>query len=213
MIHHNLADRLFDSARPLHGLRPSDQRGRHENDIAAHDRLGLDAEVGFALDPQPLNGLLRAGAQFVVVRALVDDGCITIGDVGDVGRLIDDGHIAFDWNDSLLDALRTELIRWHERILIRTDVIIIVSPIVDAAAPIEARFRWKGRPADIIVALAPGNPGGCPLRTGNPDPSDVAQSRPASVMIGRPTEWLFRDPGPAGVGIDPAAIDVGPPVA
>src|SRR5207302_10951748 len=42
---------------------------------------------------------------------------------------------------------------------------------------------------------------------------DIAQARPASVVIRRPTERLFRDPSPADVGVNPVAIGVGTPGA
>src|SRR5207253_11259490 len=38
-------------------------------------------------------------------------------------------------------------------------------------------------------------------------------ARPTSVVIGRPTKRLFRNPSPADVGVNPVAIGVGTPGA
>ena len=99
--------------------------------------------------------MLRARAQFVVVGPLIYNGRVVVSDVGNVGRLIDDGDVALDWNNCAPSSRRAELSCFDEAILIRSDVVIIVRPIVNAGAAIEARFGRERRPADVLVALAP----------------------------------------------------------
>jgi hypothetical protein len=157
--------------------------------------------------------LLRLRANFVVARALVHNRGVVVRDVGDVGRLIDDGYVALGRNDRVFEPRRAKLFCFDEAILVRTDVVITVRPIVDAGPAIEARFLWKRGPTDVVTTLAPGNPRRRPFIAGHPDPADLAQARPTSVVIRRPTERLFRDPSPADVGVNPVAIGVRTPGA
>ncbi len=160
-----------------------------------------------------LDGPLTARTHLLVVRSFIHDHRIRVGDVGDIRRLKHDRDIALGWNHDASDALRSEFICRHEGVLVGSDVVIIIRPVPDAAATIEARFRRQRRPADVILARSPRDPGRRPFIAGHPDPADTAQPHPSTVMIGGPTEWLLRHPGPAGIGIDPAAICVGPPTA
>ena len=157
MIDHCLGDRLLDSLRALRGLCSSDQRGGGFEDFALDDRArDFRSHVqGLALESQTLDRSLSASAQFVIVRPLVYDRRVVVCDVRDICRLIDDGHVTFGRNDNALNALRSKLICRNETILVRSDVVIIIGPIVNTAAPIEARFWRKRRPTDVIVALAP----------------------------------------------------------
>src|SRR5437763_15039411 len=105
-----------------------------------------------------------------------------------------------------------KIVARDKRILVRPDVVITVGPIMDAAAAIEARFRRQWRPADVILARAPGDTRGGPFFAGHPDPADATQPDPASVVIGRPTEPFVRHPGPAGIAIKHAALGIRPAV-
>ena len=157
-IDHDLRDGFFHSARPLHRLSPRNQRSWDDDHFAAHDRLRRAEayiDVHLPLESQPSNGLLRARANFVVARSLVHDGGVAISDVGNVGRLIDDRHVAFGRHDGALDARRAELFRFNKAVLLRASVIIVVGPIMNASAAIEARFRRQWRPADVVVAFTP----------------------------------------------------------
>src|SRR6202022_1156209 len=98
-------------------------------------------------------------------------------------------------------------------ILVWADVVIVIGPFVDASALIESRFRRQGPPADVIVAFPPGNPRRCPLIARNPNPANSAQARPPSVVIGGPAEWLLGNPGPAGIGVNPATVGIGTPAS
>jgi len=184
--------------------------------LTAYNRPRLahvDVNIDFAFESQALDRLLRLRANFVVARALVHNRGVVVRDVGDVGRLIDDGHVAFGRNDRVFEPRRAKLFCFDEAILVRTDVVITVRPIVDAGPAIEARFRWQRGPTDVVITLAPGNPGRRPFIARHPNPTDIAQARPTSVVIRRPTERLFRDPSPAGVGVNPMAIGIGTPGA
>src|SRR5207248_3003981 len=89
----------------------------------------------------------------------------------------------------------------HNRARIfRTDVVVIISPILNSGAAIEMRFGRERRPTDVVTTLAPRNPRRCPFVTWDPDPADVAQAGPSTVVISRPAEWLFRNPCPTGLG-------------
>jgi len=156
---------------------------------------------------------MRLRANFVVAWALVHNRGVVVRDVGDVGRLIDDGHVAFGRNDRVFEPRRAKLFCLDEAILVRTDVVITVRPIVDAGSVIEARF-WRQRgPTDVVITLAPGDRRWRPFIAGHPNPADIAQARPTSIVIRRPTERLFRDPSPAGVGVNPVAFGIGTPGA
>ena len=158
-----------------------------------------------------MNRLPTARTQLVVAWALIYDRRVTVGDVGDVCRLIDDRYVALGRNDGCLDTVRAKLIGGNETVLVRADVIIIVRPVMNTGAPIETRFGGQRRPTDIIITLAPRHPRGRPFISGDPNPSYVAQPRPAPVMVGCPTERLFRYPRPTHVGVNPAAVGVGAP--
>ena len=127
--------------------------------------------------------------------------------------MIDDRDVAFRWEKSLLDPRRAKFARRDETILVRTDVVIIVRPIVDPGALIEARFRRQRCPADVIVALAPRNPRRRPLIARNPNPTDSPQTRPSAVVISRPAKRFFRNPSATGVGVNPATVRVRSPTA
>lgn len=150
-------------------------------------------------------------AQLFIVRTFVHDCRVVVSNVGDIGGLVNDGHVALRRNERGLDPLRAEFSGRNEAILVRTDVVVTIGPIVDAGVLIESGLWRQRRPADIIVALAPGYPGWGPLIARNPNPTNAAQTRPASVVIGCPTEWLFGNPGPARVGVNPATVGVRTP--
>src|SRR5207249_9496016 len=106
-----------------------------------------------------------------------------------------------------------EFIARDKRILIRADVVIAVGPVMDAAASIEMRFGRQWRPAHVILARAPGDPGRRPFIARHPNPADAPQPQPASIPISRPVVGLLGNPGPTGVAVNPATFCVGPPVA
>ena len=166
---HDVGDGFLNFARTLNCFAPRDQRRGNDDGFAANDRprfAYVHIDIDLALEPQPLDRLLTARAYFIVARTLIYDRRVVVSDVGDVGRLIDDGHVALGRNHGALRARRAELPCFNEAILLRADVVITVRPIVNAGAAIEARFGRERRPADIVVALAPGDPGRRPFVAG-----------------------------------------------
>ena len=72
------------------------------------------------------------------------------------------------------------------------------------------------RPADIIAAVAPIDPGRSPFIVRNPEPAERTVVRPAAVVEDHPAPIFFcriGDPIPAPfVGVDPMAVLVRPPI-
>ncbi|MEY2482158.1 MAG: hypothetical protein QOK24_686 [Verrucomicrobiota bacterium] len=190
----------------------AEQRNRDHDFVATHSRCRAIA-VYFGMTPKPisLHGLLTPRAHLLVVRPLIHDRRIRVGDVGDVRGFIHESDVALGRNHGAAHMLRPEFIPGNKRILIRSDVVITIRPIMDTAPAIEARFRRQRRPADIILARAPRNPGGRPFVARHPHPADAAQAKPASVVISRPAKRLVGNPGPAGVRISPTAIRIRSP--
>jgi hypothetical protein len=188
------------------------QRDCDHDFVAAHSRCRAVA-VYFGMTTQPisLHRLLTPRAHLLVVRPLIHDRRIRVGDVGDVRGFIHEGDVALGRNHGAADMLRPEFIPGNKRVLIRADVVITIRPIVDPTPAIEARFRRQWRPADVILARAPRNPGWRPFVARDPDPADAAESQPAAVVISRPAKRLVGNPGPTGVRISPAAIRIRSP--
>src|SRR5437879_10296748 len=139
-----------------------------------------------ALEAGSFDRRRSARAEFVVTGAAAHNSGVVVSNVGHVGRLIDNCEVAFGRNHSPLGALRSEFSCWYETILFRTDVVVIISPILNSGAAIEMRFGRERRPTDVVTTLAPRNPRRCPFVTWDPDPADVAQAGPSTVVISRP---------------------------
>ena len=158
-----------------------------------------------------LDRTLAARAHLLVVRPFVHNRRVRVSNVRHIRRLNHDRDVALGGNHDTPDALRGEFIARHEGVLVGSDVVIIIRPVPDAAATIEARFRRQRRPADVILARSPRDPGRRPFVARHPNPADAAQPDPTSIVIRSPAEWLVRHPSPARVGINPATICVGSP--
>lgn len=157
-IDRNLGDVLFHSPRPFARLRRRKHRSSHDHGLALNQRtwcfdIHVNTEVAF--QAKPLHRLAALRTHFFIVGTFVDHGCVVISDVGDVGRLVNDRHVALRRHNRGLDPLRAQFSGRNEAILVGTDVVIVIRPIVDAGALIESRFRGQRRPTDVIVALAP----------------------------------------------------------
>jgi hypothetical protein len=155
---------------------------------AANSRLPL--RIAVAAQPIALDRPLTARTQFVITRSFVHDRRVREGDPGDVLRLNHDVDVSLDGNHGPANVFGAKIVRSHERVLIRPDVVITVSPILDSAASIEPRFGRQRRPADVILARAPRDPGRRPFLTRHPNPADATQPNPAAIVISRPTEFL-----------------------
>ncbi len=183
--------------------------------FAAHDRTRIlfAFDVIFALQPQLLHRTPAASAQLIEVRTFVHDGGVAISDVGHVGRFIDDRDVLLHGNDGALNVFVADVFVRHEDVFAGFDVIIIIGPMFDAGAFFETRFRRQRRPADMLIARAPRNPGRRPFVARDPNPTDIAQARPTSVVIGSPAKRLIGNPGPTGLRVSPAAVGIGAPIA
>lgn len=208
-----MSNGLLYFLRPIHSWNGDKGRRRQHQNFTTHRWRRGCFGVELAFETIPLDRPSAAGAHLLEVRALVNDHGVRVGNVGDVGRLDYDRDIALDRNHRALNALRPEFIVRNKRVLVGTDIIMIVRPIPDAAFAIKARFRRQRSPTDVILARSPRDPGRRPFFTGHPNPANPAQADPSPVMISRPSKWLFGDPGPTGVRVDPSTVGIGPPVA
>ncbi len=157
-IDSDLRDVLFHSPRPFARNWCGNHRRSHHHGLALNKRtwcFDIHVNTEVALQAKALHRLAALRAHFVIVGTFVDHGCVVISDVGDVGRLVNDRHVALRRHNRGLDPLRAEFPGRNEAILVGTDIVIVIRPIVDAGALIESRFRGQRRPADVIVALAP----------------------------------------------------------
>lgn len=170
-------ERLFYSCRAfVCDWRRNDRRGDNHGFTANlwPGQLGGNIYVHVSFKPITLNRLTADCFQLIVIRTFVNNGRIVISDVRNVGRLINDGNIALGRQKRLLHSRRAKFATRDKAILVRTDIIITIRPVMNAGVLIETRFRGKWRPANVIVALAPGNPSWRPLIAGDPDPTNPA---------------------------------------
>jgi len=153
-----LANCLLHCQWPFACYGRGNHRRSHKNGVAPNKRpwcfdIHVNTEVAF--QAKPLHRLAALRTHFLIVGTFVDHGCVVISDVGDVGRLVNDRYVALRRHNRGLDPLRAQFSGRNEAILVGTDVVIVIRPIVDAGALIESRFRGQRRPTDVIVALAP----------------------------------------------------------
>ena len=194
--------------------RRRDHRRSDDDRFAAHfgsRRSTGNIEIRISFESKALHRLATNRTQLIVTRTFVDDHRVIVSNVRDVGRLIDNRHVPLGRKQCLLDSRRAKFAARDERILVGTNVVITVRPIPNSGALIETRFRRQRRPANIIIARSPRDPRRRPLVSRHPNPADPAQPSPAPVVISRPTERFFRNPGPACVGISPLSVGVGAP--
>ena len=88
----------------FHGRRPFRRNGRGDHRRGDDDRfalnngarrLGRDIDVDVALQSESLHRLATLCAELIEIRPFVYDGRVAVSNVGNVGRLIDDHHVAF----------------------------------------------------------------------------------------------------------------------
>jgi hypothetical protein len=139
-IDRNLRDVLFHSPRPFARLRRRYHRRGHDHGFALNKRswcFEIHVNTGVAFQAKTLHRLAALRAHFVIIRSLIHDRRVVVSNVGDVGGLINDLHIALRRHDRGLDALRAEFSGRNEGILVWTNVVITIGPIMDAGALIE----------------------------------------------------------------------------
>ena len=152
----HLRDWSTDVTRALHGSRGK-HRSHDRKDVAPNRglrRFGF-LDVVLTLQAHALQRSTAASAQCLVIGSLVDDRGVVVGDVGHVCRFIDDRDIALHRHYRALDILRSDLLVRNEDVLVDINVVIAISPFLDACAPLESRFRRKWGPADMLIARPP----------------------------------------------------------
>jgi len=185
---------LFHSRRPFGCSGRGNNRGGNDNCFTMHFRSRLSrghVDVYVSLQSVALHRFATDRPEFIIIRALVHNRSVVVGNIRNVGRLTNDRDVAFRRKKRLLDARCAEFARGHKAILVRTNVVVAVGPIANAGPLIEASFRRERRPTDIITAFAPRHPCGGPLISRDPDPAHSMQSGPAAIVISGPTEWFF----------------------
>ena len=131
-------------------------------------------------------------------------------DEGDVDATDEDGGDAGAGDAAVVNRL-VEGDDGNEVVPSRGDAVVGIDAVVVVVIVLVEGFGGEGGPADVVVVLAPGDPGGGPVFAGDPDPAAVLEESPAAVVVGGPAEGFVGDPGEALVGVDPAAAGVGTP--
>lgn len=138
-------------------MRASKCGRRNLDNFSPNDRMQIAVHINgsLTLKPEPLDRPLRAPPNFVVVRPVINNRGVAIGDVGHVDRLINDDHVALGRDNGALEPFVSEIGGLDKGILIGTNVIIAVGPVVNSAAALETRFGRKRRPAYVVVTGSP----------------------------------------------------------
>src|ERR1700678_1775525 len=100
---------------------------------------------------------------------------LDIGDIRNVGRLVNDGDIIA--NNVLIDASPGYIA------LVAVDVLVcghVAIRAVGGKFRAESRLRRQRRPSAVSTALAPSHPRGRPRRTWNPNPACRRRVVPAA---------------------------------
>ena len=174
--------------------------------------------VALAHKLQHLNAVLGALGDPPVVQAAVEDEAAWAvpgndRDVGDVHRAVDDGDIPLARNQDIAQHRRAEIAVFAEGIGQGANVVVAIHPYADARLRLKDRIGRQRRPADVIIALAPGDPCRAPFVIRLPDPAVIFQANPAAIMVGDGAEILVGNPCPSRIRVAPVAVGVGTPIA
>src|SRR5437660_8735063 len=198
------------------------RRCSHEELVALHlgkrPRFNCCGQIsgGLPLDGEPLNRPARVSVNHVVIRAVIINHIILHRDVGHVHGVGDVGNVLRRRKDAVPQNRLTDKTNITEVVIFRPDIELDIHGCADWLSFInDTRTAWRqGRPADVIATGPPRNPGRSPIQIASrePEPSVVRQVRPATIVIGRPTEIFVTDPRPAVVGVSPVAVCVRAPI-
>ena len=180
-------------------------------------RMANPIAIGLAHQLQHFDPVFGPLGHAPVVGAAVEDRATVVAsaderDVGDVDRAVDDNDVLASREDVVTDDRCAKIPVFTEVICRGADVVVAVDPDADAGVGVKIDLRGERRPADVIVALAPGNPGRPPLVIGPPDPAEILQADPPAVVIRDRSKIFIGDPGPARIGVSPIAVGVRPPI-
>ena len=105
MIYNCLGNCLLHTARAFDWLRSRDDRSGHFDHFTLQNRTWVfDANIDLPLETEPRDSLVRTRMQLVIIRSLINDVRIIIGDISDIGCLVDDRHISFQGQYHALDS-------------------------------------------------------------------------------------------------------------
>ena len=138
-------DRLWDRARNARRLTDLCCRTKFQGwqrDHVAVESWAFVSQILTALEPETLNRLGALSAQLVVAGALIYHDRIVVGDISDVDRLIDNGHVVLRRKDHCSADFGAKLLGRNEGVVLGPDIVIAVGPIPDASLTIELCFGW-----------------------------------------------------------------------
>ena len=189
----NTPDRAFGAqVIPVHG-----QRALHTRRGAEHARahiVGVQRHVRAAGDESGREARIDPEPPAFHVHRAVDQA-----------GFAQDDHAAVPRHEVGAHARLGDIAQRHEHPVVRL-LVVSVHQVV----------RRQRRPADIVAAIAPIDPGRRPFVARHPEPAEAAVHGPAAVVIDHPAPIVlarFGDPVPAPVvGKDPAAVFIGPPI-
>ncbi len=145
-------------------------------------------------------------------------------DVGDVRRMPDQMPVIVPVTVIPVIVVVAEKVDRKENVQARADPVKIVAIAANVVAEVVRviavvlivdsgkAVRWKRRPPDIAIAIAPAYPRRSPRVARHPDPTVIVEVDPAAIVVRGPAELLVGNPGPAIVGIGPIAVGIGRPV-
>jgi hypothetical protein len=145
-------------------------------------------------------------------RTEVINYVIVSDNVGDIPSLVDYLNVSFRGFDVAGVTRFVPMRKADKSVSRRSNVIARVRPGRDRSIPRNLCLWWKRSPANLLVALPPGNPSRSPSSSGNPAPAGPADIGPSAIMIGGPGKTLVRVPIPAVIRPNPVSISVGSPV-
>src|SRR6476646_10716818 len=184
-------------------------------------RVDLDAPVGTviveaaALPVIDLVDLLHVDRPVDDLHHAVARHAVVVNDALTINRPVDIGcgeerHAKASNRHGIVgDCARGHVARLHEHPGLGDRRVVSDRHAIGVARP-----AWPdGRPADIVVAIAPQHPRRRPGIARHPEPAVVLIVAPAAVVIDRPGEGLVGIPVPAVlVGVGPTPDGVGTPI-
>src|ERR1700682_1161321 len=149
------------------------------------------------------------GGEHIVIRPVVITHLVLVSDVGHVHGLVDVSNVLPHVHDPIAQDRLADVANLDKVVVGWADIEIDIDTSADWLAFVNnsGASRRQGRPADVITAGTPGNPGRTPVEiaAGKPDPAVISQAGPPSIVIGRPAEVFIRDPRPTDVSVGPVA--------
>ncbi len=141
--------------------------------------------------------------------ATLDAGVLPgeLDDVGDVDGLLEEAGDRRDGEADIDVAAAAKVRGADEGVTAGGEPIAFITVMTDAVTG--GGREWC--PADMVTAVAPGNPRRSPLAARNPKPAVAGDLHPAPIMVTSPTKRLIGVPSPTLIGADPASIQIRPP--